>query len=220
VKKSIGFYLQNIFFHPKAAAEAITQEFALWPVILVSALLGMIPYLLIVLLGYSYLGWDHFPYKQYYPRYFDPYWWEMLLVPVWSLVIALGFGIPSWYLSRLFGGKATFKQVLAVVMLASVVSLPIMVSVDLLLPDPESVYQFAVTGINHNPYQPGESLMIWLIQQTYFYIAMAWQGIVTIIGLSVVHRIRWYWTIPGLLAGNAIFFGFLMLIHDHVALII
>jgi len=117
LKKSIGFYLQNIFFQPKAAAEAITQESAL-------------------------------------------------------------------------------------------------------LPDPESVYQFAVTGINHNPYQPGEILMVWLIQQTYFYIAMAWQGIVTVIGLSVIHRIRWYWTIPGLIAGDVIFFGFLILIHDHVALII
>lgn len=220
MSKSLGFYLKNVFVNPGAAARAIASETNLWPLILVSSLLGMIPYWLIVLLGYSYLGWDAFPYKQYYPHYFDPYWWEMFLVPVWSLVIALGFGLPCLYLGRLFGGKATFLQVLAVVMLASVVSLPIMVTVDLLFPNPETVYQFAVTGINHNPYQPGDSMIVWVIQQSYFYIGMAWQGIVTVIGLAVVHRIRWYKTIPGIVVGNVLFFAFLLAIRDYVALII
>jgi len=143
--------------------------------------LGMVPYWVIVLLGYRDLGWSTFPYKEYYPYYFDPYWWEMFLVPVWGAVIALSFGLPCYYLGKRFGGKATFKQVLAIVMLASIVSLPIMVTVDLLIPNPEHTYQFATTGSSLNPYQPGENLVLWVVEQTYFYAAMTWQGIVTLI---------------------------------------
>jgi len=39
----------------------------------------------IVLMGYRDLSWDAFPYKEYYPHYFGPYWWEVFLVPVWAL---------------------------------------------------------------------------------------------------------------------------------------
>jgi hypothetical protein len=111
-------------------------------------------------------------------------------------------------------------QVVAIIMLASVVSLPIMVTVDLLMPDPESTYQFATTGVALNPFQPGERRILWLIQQSYFFIAMTWQGVVTLVGLTAVHRSRWYLQIPGILLGNAIFFGFMLVIKDYVALII
>jgi len=144
----------------------------------------------------------------------------MFLVPVWGLVIALGFGLPCYYLGKLFGGKGTFKQVVAIVMLASVVSLPIVVTVDLLFPNPESTYQFVTTGTALNPYIPGESLFLWIVEQSYFYVAMTWQGIVTMIGLAVVHQLRWFLQIPGIILGNAIFFAFLMTIRDYVALII
>jgi hypothetical protein len=170
-----GFYLKNIFIKPAAAARAISVENNLWPLIIVSSLLGMIPYWLIVLRGYSALGWDAFPYKQYYPHYFDPYWWEMLLVPVWALVIALGFSIPCYFIGKWFGGKAILTQVLAMVMLGSVVSLPIFVLVDLFLSDPEQVMIFAQTGVATHPYIPGESWLAWFIQQSYAYIAMGWQ---------------------------------------------
>lgn len=218
--ENIWFYLKNIFINPVAAAKAIAQERKLWPLILWSSLLGILPYLLIVVLGYRDLGWDAFPYKQYYPHYFDPYWWEIFLVPVWSLVIAFGFGLPCYFLGRWFGGKGRFKQVLAMIMLASVVSLPIMVTVDLLIPNPELTYQFATTGTSLNPYQPGESRFVWLIEQSYFFVAMAWQGIVTLVGLAVIQRTRWYLQLPGLIIGNALFFAFLLAIRDHVALII
>jgi len=217
---TIIYYIKNIFINPKAAAKAITDETNLWPIILWSSLLGILPYWLIVLLGYRDLGWGNFPYKEYYPHYFDPYWWEMFLVPVWGLVIALGFGLPCYYLGKLFGGKGTFKQVVAIVMLASVVSLPIVVTVDLLFPNPESTYQFVTTGTALNPYIPGESLFLWIVEQSYFYVAMTWQGIVTMIGLAVVHQLRWFLQIPGIILGNAIFFAFLMTIRDYVALII
>ena len=116
---SLWFYLKNIFINPVAAAKGIITERNLWPLIFVSSMLGMIPYWLIVLLGYSALGWEAFPYKLYYPYYLDPYWWEMLVVPVWALVIALGSESPATFLVS-FGGRATFLQVIAVVMLASV----------------------------------------------------------------------------------------------------
>ncbi len=217
---TIWGYIKNIFINPAEAARSIRDENKIWPLILFSSLLGIIPYLMIVLIGYNDLGWDAFPYKQYYPRYFDPYWWEIFLVPVWALVIAFGFGLPCYFLGKWFGGTATFKQVLAVIMLASVVSLPIMVTVDLALPNPESTYQFATTGTVLDPFVPGESFFLWLVEQSYFYIAMAWQGIVTIIGLAVVHESRWYLQIPGVVFGNGLFFAFLLAIRDHVALII
>jgi len=49
---------------------------------------------------------------------------------------------------------------------------------------------------------------------------MGWQGIVTVIGLTVIHRIRWYANIPGIVIGNAILIVFLLLIRDYVALIV
>lgn len=217
---SLWFYLKNIFVNPVAAARGILTEKRPWTLIIVSSLLGIIPYWLIVLLGYAALGWDAFPYKQYYPHYFDPYWWEMLLVPVWGLVIALGFSIPCYYLGKWFGGKANFTQVLAVVTLASVVSLPIFVLVDLTLYNPEQVLTFAKTGVAVQPYVTGENWLVWIIQQSYAYFAMGWQAIVTLIGLTVIHRNRWFANIPGIVVGNVIFMVFLLLIRDYVALII
>jgi hypothetical protein len=141
-------------------------------------------------------------------------------VPVWSLVIALGFGIPCYWLGRWFGGQATFTQILAVVMLGSVVSLPIFVLVDLFLWDPNHVIEFAQTGVATPPYIVGENWLVWFIQQSYAYFAMGWEGIVTLVGLTVVHRNRWYANIPGIIAVNLIFVAFLLLIRDYVALII
>lgn len=218
--KGIWFYLKNIFINPVAAAMAIGTENNLWSLIFVSSLLGMIPYWLIVLLGYQALGWDSFPYKKYYPYYFDPYWWEMLVVPVWALAIAIGFSVPCYYLGKWFGGKATFRQVLAVVMLGSVVSLPIFVLVDLTLYDPNQIIEFAKTGVAVQPYVAGENWLVWLIQSSYAYLAMSWQGIVTLIGLTVIHRNRWYANLPGIIVGNVVFMAFLLLIRDYVALII
>jgi len=218
--RSLWFYLKNIFINPVAAAAGIATEKNLWPLIVISSLLGMVPYWVIVLLGYSALGWDGFPYKQYYPYYFDPYWWEMLVVPVWALVIGLGFSIPCYFLGKWFGGKATITQVLAVVMLGSVVSLPIFVLVDLTLYNPNQVIEFARTGVAVDPYTPGENRLVWFIQQSYAYFAMAWQGIVTLIGLTVIHRNRWFANIPGIVVGNVVFVVFLLLIRDYVALII
>jgi hypothetical protein len=43
---------------------------------------------------------------------------------------------------------------------------------------------------------------------------------VTLVGLTIIHRIRWYLNLPGILVGNAIFMAFLLLIRDYVALII
>jgi hypothetical protein len=217
---SLWFYIFNIFFHPKAATEAILTEKKLWPLIIVSSLLGMVPYWIIVLLGYSALGWGSFPYRQYYPYYFDPYWWEMLVVPIWALVIALGFSVPCYIIGKWFSGKATFLQVLAVVMLASVVSLPIFILVDITMYNPNQIIEFAKTGIAVQPYPPQGNWLPWIIQQSYAYIAMGWQGIVTLIGLSAVHRIRWYKNIPGIVAGNVVFMVFLLLIQDYVALIV
>jgi len=217
---SLWFYLKTIFINPVAAAEGIRGEKNLWPLIAISSLLGMVPYWLIVLLGYSALGWGAFPYKQYYPYYFDPYWWEMLVVPVWAVVIALGFSLPCYFLGKWLGGKATFTQVLAVVMLGSVVSLPIFVLVDLALYDPNQIIEFAKTGVAVHPNGMGENWLVWFFQSSYAYFAMGWEGIVTIIGLTVIHRNRWYLNLPGIVAGNGIFMLFLLSIRDYVALII
>jgi hypothetical protein len=65
-----------------------------------------------------------------------------------------------------------------------------------------------------------ELTLVWFIRSSYAYFAMSWQGIVTIIGLTVIHRNRWYANIPGIVVGNAIFMVFLLLIRDYVALII
>lgn len=129
--QSIWFYLKNVFVNPIAAAKGISNEKKLWKLILFSSLLGILPYWLILLLGYQALGWYAFPYQEYYPYYFDPYWWELLVIPVWGLVIAVGFSTPCYLIGKRLGGQATFTQVIAVVMLGTVVSLPIFVIVDL-----------------------------------------------------------------------------------------
>ena len=77
-----------------------------------------------------------------------------------------------------------------------------------------------LTGVAVHPYTPGENRLVWFIQQSYAYFAMAWQGIVTLIGLTVIHRNRWFANIPGIVVGNVVFVVFLLLIRDYVALII
>jgi len=47
---------------------------------------------------------------------------------------------------------------------------------------------------------------------------MTWQGVVTIIGLSIIHKIRWYKNLPALILGDGILF--LILIRNYVALIV
>lgn len=220
MKNNLWFYIKNIFINPVAAAKGISGENNLWPLIIVAFLLGIIPYLLIVLLGYSALGWEKFPYRDYYPYYFDPYWWELMIVPVWGLMIALAFGAPCYLFGRLFGGKATFIQVIAVVMLASVVSLPIFLLVDFTMYNPNQIIEFAKTGVAVGAYAQGENCFIWIVQQSYAYIAMGWQAIVTLVGLTIIHKIRWYANLPGLILGNAIFVAFLFMIRDYVALIV
>ena len=44
--------------------------------------------------GLPGVGWETFPHKAYYPHCFEPYWRELLVVPVWSLKIVLGFSHP------------------------------------------------------------------------------------------------------------------------------
>lgn len=216
MSQSLWFYLKNIFINPVAAAKGIAAEKKLWPLMLVAFLLGVVPYWVIVLSGYSALGWGAFPYKQYYPHYFEPYWWEMLLVPVWGLVLALGFGIPGYFLGRWFGGRATFTQVLAVVLLGAVVSLPILVLVDLFFSlDSAQVVEFARTGTT----PPSENWLVRSIQQSYMYLAMGWQTVVILIGLTVVHRNRWFLNLPGIAIGTGVLVVFIWLIRDHVALI-
>jgi hypothetical protein len=218
--ENLWFYIKNIFINPAAAAKGISVERKLWPLIFTAFLLGIIPYLLIVLLGYSALGWDKFPYWDYYPYYFDPYWWELLIVPVWGVMIGLAFGIPCYFLGKLFGGKATFLQVIAVVMLASVVSLPVFLLVDFTMYNPNQIIEFAKTGNAVGPYLQGGNWFAWIIQQSYAYIAMGWQAIVTLVGLTVIHKIPWYANLPGLIIGNVAFTLFLLQIRDYVALII
>jgi hypothetical protein len=70
------------------------------------------------------------------------------------------------------------------------------------------------------PYVTGENWLVWIIQQSYAYLAMGWQGIATLVGLTVIHRNRWFANIPGIVVGNVIFMVFLLLIRDYVALII
>ena len=216
------FYLKNIFTNPVKAANGILEENSLKKIALFSFLIGSLLYIIIVVMGYQALGWGNFPYKEYYPHYFSPYWWEVFVVPIWGLVIALGFGIPCYFIGKLFRGTGTFWQVVAFVLLASIVSLPIMVAVDILtiLYDPEWIIRFAKYGENFVPYKGYENKIVWVIETSYAYIAQVWQGVITIIGLTIIHKIRWYKNIPGLVLGFVILFIFLLLIRDYVALII
>ena len=144
----------------------------------------------------------------------------MLVVPVWGVVLGLGFSLPGYFLGKWFGGKASFAQVLAIVMLGSVVSLPLFVLVDLFMWNPAHIIEFAKTGVATQVYIPGENWLVWFIQQSYAYFAMGWEAVITLVGLTVVHRNRWYLNIPGLVVGNGIFITFLLLIKDYVALIV
>jgi len=213
------FYLKNIFINPVKAANGILYEKSLGKVALFSFLIGSLLYVIIVVMDYQALGWGNFPYKEYYPHYFSPYWWEVFVNPIWGLVIALGFGIPCYFIGRLFGGKGAFWQVIAFVLLASIVSLPIMVAVDALrvIYYPEWVIQFAKYG--EMTYSPDTNRIVWFIDVSYAWIAMTWQGIVTIIGLTIIHKISWYKNILGLVLGFVIFSIFILLIRDYVALI-
>jgi hypothetical protein len=217
-----GFYLKNIFINPVKASRALLEEKRPWNVAIWSWLVGAILYVIVVLLGYHALNWSEFPYKEYYPHYFTPFWWEVFVVPVWGLVIALGYGVSCYYLGRLFGGKAGFIQTLALVLLASIVSLPIFIAVDVLtiLYDPEWIIRFAKYGDNFIPMNEYRNTFVWVIETWYAAAGMTWQGIVTLIGLTILHRISWYKNIPGFIAGSAILFVFLVLIRDYVALII
>jgi len=212
-------YLKNIFINPAKAANGILYEKSLGKVALFSFLIGSLLYVIIVVMNYQALGWGNFPYKEYYPHYFSPYWWEVFVNPIWGLVIAFGFGIPCYFLGKLFGGKGTFSQIIAFVLLASIVSLPIMVAVDALtvIYHPHWVIQFAKYG--EITYSSDTDKIMRFIHVSYSWIAMSWQGIVTIIGLTIIHKIRWYKNIPGLVLGFVIFSIFILLIRNYVALI-
>jgi len=213
------FYLKNIFINPVRAANGVLEENKLRNVALFGFLVGGLFYIIIVVIDYQALGWGNFPYKEYYPHYFSPYWWEVFVVPIWGLVIAFGFGIPCYFVGKLFGGKGTFSQVIAFVLLASIVSLPIMVAVDALtvIYYPDWVIQFAKYG--GITYSSDTDTAMRFIHAFYSWIAMSWQGIVTIIGLTIIHKIRWYKNILGLVLGFVIFSIFILLIKDYVALI-
>ncbi len=220
--RSYFFYLKNIFVNPMKAARAIREEPRLGRVAGWSYLIGIAAYMMIVLLAYKALGWGSFPYHRYYPHYFSPFWWEVFVVPVWGAVIAFAFGVPCYYLSRLFGGTGSFKQVLAFVLLASVVSLPVFLLVDLytVVFIPDWVIRFAETGSNFLPFAQVSNKLVWFVETFYSYLAMSWQGVVTIAGLSAIHRIKWYRNLAGLVAGFIVFMTFLMSIRDYVATII
>ena len=222
MRNTYWFYLKNIFINPIKAAQGILRESDLSRVAIISFLIGSFLYVGIVLMGYQALGWGDFPYKQYYPHYFEPFWWEVFVNPIWGLVIALGFGIPCYWVGKLLGGKGSFRQVITFVLLASIVSLPIMVIVDVytIIQDPSWIIRFAETGSNFVPYDSYPDKLMWIIEVSYAFVAMAWQAIVTVVGLTVIHRISWYKNVPGLIIGNMIFVGFLLLIKDYVALII
>ena len=222
MNNSYWFYLKNIFVNPLNAANSILHENKLKRITIISFLIGSLMYVGITLMGYQALGWAEFPYKQYYPHYFELFWWEVFVNPIWGLVIALGFGIPCYYIGKLLGGKGSFWQVLAYVLLASLVSLPIMVVVDIytILKDPSWIVRFAETGSNFVPYAAYPDKIMWFVEVSYAFVGMTWQAVVTVIGLTVIHKIKWYKNIPGLVIGNMVFVGFLLLIRDYVALII
>lgn len=141
---------------------------------------------------------------------------------MWGLVLALGYAIPGFLLGRLFGGQGTFSQTLAAVLLATIVSLPIFIAVDVLtiLFEPEWIVRFATYGDNFIPLGEAPNKLMWFIETFYSYVAMTWQGVVTVVGLTVIHRIPWWKNVPTVIAGTGVFVLFLLLIRDYVALII
>jgi hypothetical protein len=217
-----GTYLANIFIRPARAARDLTEEENLLKVSLISYAIGVGAYIIIVLLGYHALGWDAFPFRRYYPHYLSPYWWEIFVVPVWGGMLAFAYGAPSYLLGRLFGGKGSFGQVMSVVLLATIVSLPLQLVMDGIgvLSDSDAILRFAVYGNNYRGSEQFATGFGWVISNFYIYIAMTWQMVVTVVGLTVIHRTPWYTHIPAMLGGTGIFFGFLLLIRDYVALII
>lgn len=222
MNKSYSFFLLNIFKNPILAAREISRSHSNRRIAVKSFLIAASLYIIIVLMGYNALGWEQFDYKYYYEHYFDPFWWEVVVVPIWGLVIAFGFGIPCYYIGAVLGGKGTFEQITAYVLLASIVSLPIFVAVDVftIIYDPEWIVRFATEGTNFIPYDSYPNKIVWLIESYYAAVAMTWQGIVTLIGVTVIHKNKWYANIPAIIVGNIIFIVFLLLIRDYVALII
>lgn len=222
MKISYRKFLMNIFVNPIKAAKEIKEQIDNKYISVYSFIIAATLYIAIVLMGYYMLGWGDFDYKKYYPHYFDPFWWEVVVVPIWGLVIAFGFGIPSYYIGKLFGGEGTYSQVIAFVLLASIVSLPIFVVVDVftIFYDPEWIIRFATEGSNFIPIDEYPNKLVWYIETYYSAVAMTWQGIVTLIGLTIIHKIKWYKNIPAIILGNVIFIVFLLLIRDYVALII
>jgi len=218
---SYWFYLKNIFINPNKAARAILEESQLKQIALISFLFGSFSYILITLWGYQVIGWGDFPYRDYYPYYFSPYWWEVFLNPIWGAVIAFGYGLPCYYFGKLFGGKGAFWQVFAFVLLASIVSLPIFILVDAyrFVYLPELVIAFAKHGPAGIAPSAYPNNLVYIIDTSYAYVTMTWQGIVTVAGLSIIHKIRWYKNVPAIVAGSVIFTIFILLIRDYVALI-
>jgi len=96
----------------------------------------------------------------------------------------------------------------------------VIVDVYTIVMDPEWIIRFAETGSNFIPYHEYPDKFMWMIEVSYAFVAMGWQAVVTIIGLTVIHEIKWYKNIPGIVIGNMVFVVFLLLIKDYVALII
>ena len=100
-RPGVGSYLVNVFVHPRRAFEALAVDRArAWRLAVLFFVPGVAMYVVVVALGYQALGWDAFPYRRYYPGYPDPYWWELLVVPLWGLVLVLGYSVPGYVVAR------------------------------------------------------------------------------------------------------------------------
>ena len=55
---------------------------------------------------YGVIEWGEFPYREYYPNYPSPYWWEVFVNQIWGGVIALGFGVLCFFLGKWLGVRA------------------------------------------------------------------------------------------------------------------
>ena len=221
MKYNYGYYLKNVFINPVKAFTAILNESKLTRVAWISFAIGCLSYVIITLMGYHAIGWSEFPYKEYYPNYLSPYWWEVFVNPIWGGIIAFGFGIPCYYLAKIFKGKGSFLQTITVILLSSIVSLPIFIIVDIyiLLNCPEIIEIYVKYGSEGFKPEIYNSETFRIIHNAYAYVAMTWQGIVTIVGLKIIHQNKWYTHIPGIVIGNIIFVIFLLLIQDYMAII-